>query len=67
MRKWMKEARQNKGLTANQASGQLGISEEYYSQIENGDCQQRFDMTIVQKIADLFEMNVNQIIVAELQ
>ena len=67
MRRWMKDARQNKGLTANQTSGQLGISEEYYSQIENGDCQQHLDLTMVRKIADLFEMNMNQIIVAELQ
>lgn len=36
MRTWLKEARTNRGLTLKHVATAAGISECYYSQIENG-------------------------------
>lgn len=36
MRKWLKKARQEHGLTMKQMADELHISESYYCSIENG-------------------------------
>lgn len=65
MRDWLKDARMQKNLTMKQAADNLGISESYYSMIENGDRQKTLDLSMAQKLSDLFCMTIQQIVDCE--
>ena len=65
MRDWLKDARVQKNLTMKQAADNLGISESYYSMIENGDRQKTLDLSMAQKLCDLFGMTIQQIVDCE--
>lgn len=49
MRAWLKKARTEKGLTLKNVSKSAGISECYYSQIENG--RRNASPTVAKRIA----------------
>lgn len=53
-REYLKQLRTEKGMTLQEVALTFGISRQYYHMIENGECQKRMDLTLVQKIADLF-------------
>lgn len=62
MRKNLKEARQNAGMTQKEVAEYLGISERYYRQIEAG--QRNGDFTLWDSLEDLF--GIHQRILREL-
>ncbi len=56
MREWMKQARKEAGLTMKESADKLGISESYYSMIEQGKRQPNLDMALASKLSQLFNM-----------
>lgn len=50
MRDWLKKTRQNANMTMKQVAKVVGISECYYSQIENGS--RNASVIVAKKIAD---------------
>lgn len=54
MRQYLCELREELGCTQLEISKKLNISESYYSLIENGERQKKFDMTMAKKLADIF-------------
>ena len=65
MRDWLKDARLKKQLTQKQMANELGITEGYYSMIENNERQQNMDMSLAIKIGKIFGMSVQEIVNAE--
>ena len=65
MRKWLKEARTKKDLTMKQIAVELGITESYYSLIENGDRQKMMDISLAKKLSDILDIPVEKIIALE--
>lgn len=62
LRKWLLEARKEKGMTQLEVANKLDISEAYYSYIENGSRQKKMDIVLAAKLAVVFEMPIEQII-----
>ena len=62
MRGYLKNMRENKGMTQQDVAGQLGISYQYYSLIENGDRQKNMDITLAAKIAAVFGVEIGEIV-----
>lgn len=62
MREWLKAQREEHGLTQARIAEKLGISEGYYSYIENGERQKRMDITLVTKLSDIFHLSIQQIV-----
>ena len=67
MRKWLKEAREDAGLSMKQFGEKLGISESYYSCIENGTRQKKMDLNLVIGISSVLGIPINQITELEVQ
>ena len=65
MRKWLKEARTKKDMTMKQIAVELGITESYYSLIENGDRQKMMDISLAKKLSDILDIPVEKIIALE--
>lgn len=61
MREWLKQAREDKGLTMKQISNQLGITESYYCCIENGTRQKNMDLTLVSALSVALKMPIAKI------
>lgn len=62
MRKWLRAARENAGLTMKQLSEKLLISESYYCSIENGTRQRDMDISLAQRIAKALNIPVKTIL-----
>lgn len=56
MRRWLKEARIQRGLTMKVLSEKLGISESYYCSIEGGTRQVRMDMALASRLSKELEV-----------
>ena len=67
MREWLKEKRVAQGMTMEQLSEKLDISESYYSLIESGARQKKMDVIIIGKLSTIFDMPVAEIVNLELQ
>ena len=65
MRKWLKEARTKKDLTMKQIAVELGITESYYSLIENGDRKKMMDISLANKLSEILDIPVEKIIAME--
>ena len=65
MRKWLKEARTKKDMTMKQIAVELGITESYYSLIENGDRQKAMDISLAKKLSEILDIPVEKIVVLE--
>ena len=61
MREWLREARQERGLTMKQIGEQLDISESYYSMIESGTRQKDMDLTLVSRLSSVLGISVQEI------
>lgn len=61
MREWLRQAREEKGLTMKQISSQLGITESYYCCIENGTRQKNMDLTLVSALSVALKMPISKI------
>ena len=64
-RTWMKEKRRELGITEKEAGEAIGISESYYCCIEAGVRQKKMDLQLVSRLANLFQMTVDEIILTE--
>lgn len=53
MVQWLQELRKEKGLTQADMAVRLGISEGYYSMIENGRRKARMDVGFVIRVAEV--------------
>lgn len=62
MRKWLKKARQDHGLTMKQMADELHISESYYCSIENGYRQRDMDISLAAKISETLKISMKQIL-----
>lgn len=62
MRKWLKKARQEHGLTMKQMADELHISESYYCSIENGYRQRDMDISLAAKISETLKISMKQIL-----
>lgn len=62
MREYLKQLRNRNNLTQRQVADKLGISQNYYSCIENGLKQKSIDLWLIVGIADLYKVDVNYLI-----
>lgn len=67
MREWLKEARENKGLTMKQMGEKLNITESYYCAIEAGTRQRKMDITIAYGLSAALGLSVAKIVDLENQ
>ena len=61
MRKWLKDLREEKGLTQQNVAEKLDIAQQYYSCIENGERQKDLSLSIIVKIAETFGVTIEWI------
>lgn len=66
MRNYLRALRKNKNLSQCQVSDVIGISQQHYSLIENGDRQKKMDIELIQKLANVFNVSVEYIIAQEI-
>lgn len=57
MRDWMKETRTKKGLTQQFVADKLGITKQYYQQIEDGKRQVDLSTSLVLSLSNVFEIS----------
>ena len=57
MRKWMKDRRTELGLTQQSVANALGITTQYYQQIESGQRQKDLATSLVLGLATCFNMS----------
>lgn len=65
MRDWLRTARTEKGLTMGEMAKAIGISETYYSRIENGERQRKMDIRLVSKLCKILDISIEEIIAKE--
>jgi len=65
MRKWLKELRKERNLTQDGVAGELGLSQSYYSEIENGCKQADLNLSTVMKLSEILGVTVDFIIQQE--
>jgi DNA-binding XRE family transcriptional regulator len=61
MRIWLRELRNKKNLSQATLAKEIGISQNYYSDIENGHKQTDMNLSIAAKIADFFNIPLSEI------
>ena len=66
MRDWLKKARTGAKMTMKETAKKIGVSESYYCAIENGTRQRSMDLSLAQKLSDIFQLPVKQILDDEL-
>lgn len=62
MREWLAEARAKAGLTMAETGKKIGVSESYYSLVENGLRQKKMDITMVTRLSSALGIPVEEII-----
>lgn len=67
MREYLRNLRSHKKLTVREVSQKLGISESYYSLIENGFRQKHISVHILNNLSEIFDIPVNALIQQELE
>ena len=60
MREWL--IKLHGSSTQGDIAKKLGISQQYYSYIENGERQRKMDIQICEKIAEVFNISVSDVI-----
>lgn len=65
MRTYLKQLREQAGLTHKQVSEKLEISEPYYQMIEAGKRQKRMDISLAAKLAAIFGVSLDFILAEE--
>ena len=61
MRKYLKELREKNNFTQLETAEKLNISESYYSMLENGTRQKDMNLSLVEKLAEVFGVSVGEI------
>ena len=65
MRHYLKMLRQGKGLTQLETAKKLNVSESYYSMLENGERQKDMNLSLAEKLAEVFDVSLSQIVEEE--
>lgn len=65
VRKWIKELRKEKGMSQQNVADGIGVSQQYYNLIENGERKKELDISLVLKLASVFNVTVEFIIEQE--
>ena len=65
MRHYLKMLRQGKGLTQLETAKKLNVSESYYSMLENGERQKDMNLSLAEKLAEVFGVSLSQIVEEE--
>ncbi len=65
MRGYLREKREQRGLTQQDMASRLDISLSYYNQIENGDRQKNLELLLADKIAHFLGVSIDFIITEE--
>ncbi len=65
MREWLVNLRNGKSQAC--IAEKLGISQQYYSDIERGCCQKNMTLQMCQKIADVFGITIADVISFEIK
>ena len=67
MRHYLKKLRMEKNLTQAELALSLGITQNYYSNIENGNRMKRMDLQLLKKIADYYEVSIDWLVDEEIK
>ena len=62
MRGYLKELREQKGFSLQNVADSIGITRQYYQQIENGERQKNMDISLVVQLSNLFGISPEAII-----
>lgn len=62
MRDWLRNLRISKGLSQQNVSEKINLTQQYYSSIENGDRQTDMSLSIMQKLSDAFNVPLEYIV-----
>ena len=62
MRNYLKREREKHGFTQKYVAEQLGISQNYYCDIENGNRQNEIKASILVGLANIFGLSVDEIV-----
>ena len=62
MRKWLKDIRNEKGLSQQNVAEQLGIRQQYYCMIENGERQKDMSVAMAEKLAGVLDVPLTVIL-----
>ena len=65
MRNYLKRERENHNFTQKYVAEQLGISQNYYCDIENGNRQNEIKASVLVGLADIFGLSVDEIVKME--
>lgn len=65
LRDYLKRERKKLGLTQREVADKLGISQNYYCDIENGNRQNEMRSNILTGLSKIFNLSVNEIIEME--
>ncbi len=62
MRKYLKYLREAKCLSMQDVADKIGISRQYYQLIEAGERQKKMDISLVIKLAKIFNVSLETIV-----
>ncbi len=65
MRKWLKDMRKEGKLSQNTIAKKLGIGQQYYSAIENGERMRDMPISMTRKLAEVFMVSIEKILEME--
>ena len=65
MREWLKELREKNNLTQQNVAERSGVTQQYYSLIENGERQADMSLSMARKLADIFGVPIEKILEKE--
>lgn len=65
MREYLKREREKHGFTQKYVAEKLGISQNYYCDIENGNRQNEIKASVLIGLADIFGLSVDEIVKKE--
>ena len=62
MREWLKKLRLKRNLSQQNVADELGITQQYYNLIENGERQSKMTIDTAQKLAKIFDVPLDFIL-----
>lgn len=65
MRSWLKELRENRGLTQQNVADLLGITKQYYQMIEACERQRKMDIALLTKLSEIFQISLIKLVELE--
>lgn len=65
VRHWLREAREEKGMSMEQAANALDMSVPYYYMVETGQRKPRLDLPFAMAISKLFGIPITEIVERE--